>query len=344
MKRIVMGLAVAALALPLLGSSAQAQEQAPKKTVFDVSDLETGAPPSLVWSEQSGSEFIIHGPNGTTTVEGQLNAVAPMGTGLVVQVFRGGSTVTRWIGADGRPGRSSWRTGYGLATSADGRAVAFTTRGGGVKVIDQAGDRVLTMPPIPSDQFGRPVYVTNGYCKEDETSSGCAVIVNSSNSKGSWYVSSHGIVDKTGFKRVSAARGRWIGAYTKFSNTGTCSAMTRNRKITWRTCDNAFSDISPDTQHVLGTPAYADGFGPTGLDVLDLRTGAVEHTWKSTRSAVTTYFDEVWEDSTHLLVVTYQDGEFAVVRLGLDGSMEYAVAPVADEDGDMQSPFHLQTR
>lgn len=345
MKRIVTGLAVAALVLPLLGSSAQAQEQAPGTTVFDVSDLETGAPPKLVWSKQSGSESIIHGPNGTTTVEGQLNAVAPMGTGLVVQVFRGGSTVTRWIGADGRPGRSGWRTGYGLATSADGRAVAFTTRGGGVKVIDQAGDRVVTMPPIPSDQFGQPAYVTNGYCQEDETSNGCTVLVNSSNSKGSWYVSSHGIVDKTGFKRVSTARGRWTGAYTKFEYTGgTCSAMTRNRKITWRTCDNAFSDISPDTQHVLGTPAYADGFGPTGLDVLDLRTGAVERSFRSTRKAVTTYFDEVWEDSTHLLVVTYQDGEFAVVRLGLDGSMEYAVAPIADKDGDMASPFHLQTR
>ena len=59
---------------------------------------------------------------------------------------------------------------------------------------------------------------------------------------------------------------------------------------------------------------------------------------------LTTYFDEVWEDPTHLLVVTYQDEEFAIVRLGLDGSMEYAVAPVADDDGDMASPFHLQTR
>ena len=32
------------------------------------------------------------------------------------------------------------------------------------------------------------------------------------------------------------------------------------------------------------------------------------------------------------------------MRLGLDGSMEYAVAPVADDDGDMETPFHLQTR
>lgn len=348
MKRYLTALAVAPLALTLLGSSAQAEEQAPRKTIFDVSDLETGAPPKLVWTEQVGSKTVIHGDGGTTTITGDINAIAPMGSGFVVQTFDtvdpARRPITRWVGPDGTPGRSSWRTGYGLATSPDGEAVAFTTRRGGVKVIDQDGDRVLGMPSIPSKQFGQPAYVTNGYCKEDETSNGCAVLVNSSRTRESWVVSSHGIVDVTGFKTISTARGRWTGAYTKFTDTGTCSAMMRNRKVRWRTCDNAFSDISPDKQHVLGTPAYADGFGPTTLDALNLRTGEHTHTWKSTRKATTTYFDEVWEDSSHILVVTYSGGKFAIVRLGLDGSMEYAVEPVADRDGDMETPFHLQVR
>lgn len=344
MKRIVMGLAVVALALPLIGSTAQAVEKAPKVTVFDVSDLETGAPPALVWSEAAGDTTVIHGAGSTTSIDGEVNALAPMGSGFVVQTLEGPRATTRWVGADGKPGRSSWRTGYGLATSPDGEAVAFTTRRGGVRVIDQDGDRVLRMPSIPSKQFGSPAYVTNGYCKEDETSNGCAILVNSTRSRTSWAVSSHGIVDTTGYKTIATARDAWTGVFTKFNDTGTCSTMLRNRKARWSTCRNAFSDISPAKQYVIGTPAYADGFGPTGLDVLDLRTGAVEHTWKSTKKAVTTYFDQVWEDPTHLLVVTYQDEEFAIVRLGLDGSMEYAVAPVADEDGDMESPFHLQTR
>lgn len=348
MKRFLAALAIAPLALTLLGSSAQAEEQAPRRTVFDVSDLETGAPPKLVWSQTTGDETTIHGPAGETTIAGRVAALAPMGSGFIVQGFDtvnpGRRPITRFVGADGTPGRSSWRTGYGLATSPDGEAVAFTTRRGGVKVIDQDGDRVLSMPSIPSKQFGQPVYVTNGYCKEDETSNGCAVLVNSTRSRKSWVVSSHGIVDVTGFKTIGTARGRWTGAYTKFTDTGTCSAMMRNRQVRWRTCDNAFSDISPDKQRVLGTPAYADGFGPTTLDVLDLRTGEPENTWTSTRRASTTYFDEVWEDPTHILVVTYSVGKFAIVRLGLDGSMEYAVEPVADRDGDMETPFHLQTR
>lgn len=345
MKRFLAAIAVAPLALALLGSSAQAQEQqAPKKTIFDVSDLETGAPPALVWTETDGAGTTIHGPAGETTVDGVVDAVAPMGSGFVVQTIDGAKATTRFVGADGTPGRSSWRSGYGLATSSDGEAVAFTTRRGGVKVIDQDGDRVLSMPKIPSKEFGTPVYVTNGYCKEDETSNGCAILVNSTKKRESWVVSSHGIVDITGFKAVSAGAGRWAGGITRFSDTGTCSVMKRNQRARWKTCDNMFSDISPDKQHVLGTPAYADGFGPTTLDVLDLRTGKPTNAFVSTRKALTTYFDEVWEDATHVLVVTYQDEEFAIVRLGLDGSMEYAVAPVADEDGDMETPFQLQTR
>lgn len=344
MKRLLATLALAPLALTLLGSSAHAEQAAPTRTIFDVSDLETGVAPKLVWTEQVRSRTVIHGRGGTTTIEGDVNAIAPMGSGHVVQTLEDGRATTRWIGADGTPGRSSWRTGFGLATSPDGEAVAFTIRRGGVRVIDQDGDRVLRMPSIPSKERGQPAHVTSGYCQEDATSNGCAVLVNSTRKRRSWYVTSHGIVDSTGLKTISTARDRWTGAYTKFSDTGTCSAMLRGRKVRWRTCDNAFSDISPDKQRVLGTPAYADGFGPTQLDVLNLRSGAREHSWTSTRKATTTYFDEVWEDPTHLLVVTYHEGEFAIVRLGLDGSMEYAVAPVADTDGDMQSPFRLQTR
>jgi hypothetical protein len=120
--------------------------------------------------------------------------------------------------------------------------------------------------------------------------------------------------------------------------------MLRGWRVRWRTCDNQLSDISPDNGHVLGTPAYADGFGPTTLDVLATGDGSVARTFTYARNGHSaTYFDEVWEDPEHVLVVTYQDGEWAVVRLGLDGSMEYAVAPRAGSM-DTRSPFGLQTR
>ena len=120
--------------------------------------------------------------------------------------------------------------------------------------------------------------------------------------------------------------------------------MMRGLRVRWRTCDNRFSDISPGNAHVLGLPAYGDGFGPTVLDVLATADGSVARTFRSpTRGAVTTYFDEVWEDAEHVLVVTYSVGEWAIVRLGVDGSMEYAVPPRRGSS-DLRSPLQLQTR
>ena len=65
-----------------------------------------------------------------------------MGSGYVVQTI-GGRPTTRWIAADGTPGRGEWRTGYGLAVSPKGQVVAFAGRAGRVWTIDQEGDRVF---------------------------------------------------------------------------------------------------------------------------------------------------------------------------------------------------------
>jgi hypothetical protein len=170
------------------------------------------------------------------------------------------------------------------------------------------------------------------------------VFVNSLRDPVSWLTSSHGIVDTTPLRQVSTVRGRWLGGITKVTDTGTCNEMLRGFRTKWRTCRNRFSDIAPGNDHVIGIPAYGDGFGPTVLDVLELRTGDRVRSWVADRKGRSaTYFGELWEDPEHLLVVTFQEQEWAVVRLGLDGSMEYAVAPVAD-DGDMTAPFLLPTR
>jgi hypothetical protein len=346
MKRFLAALAVAPLALALHGLPANADqaagERAAPRQVFDVSDLDTGAPPAVAWAERkSPRRSIIHGPDGTTPARGgELRSFAPMGSGYVVQQ---GSTV-RWIAADGSPGAKSWRSGFGLAVSSGGGAVAFSGRTGKVTVIDSEGDRVLRMAPVPARGSTEAAGILGEDCQEGETSNGCTVFVNSLREPVSWFTSSHGIVDTTPVQRVSTARGRWVGGITKVTDTGTCSKMIRGSRTQWRTCDNRFSDIAPGKDHVIGIPAYGDGFGPTTLDLLELRTGNRVRSWVADRKGRSaTYFGELWEDPEHLLVVTFQDQEWAVVRLGLDGSMEYAVAPVAD-DGDMTAPFLLQTR
>ena len=117
------------------------------RTVLDVSDLEQGAPPAIAWSERRSGHTVIHGTGGTRTpAPNRLDQFAPMGSGHVVQTIGRGAT-TRWIAADGTPGRGEWRTGYGLAVSPRGQVVAFAGRAGRVWTIDQEGDRV----PGPSD-------------------------------------------------------------------------------------------------------------------------------------------------------------------------------------------------
>lgn len=342
MLRILTTLAMAPLALALLGQPSTADPSAPGSRdespaglrgpgrVLDVSDLGTGAAPKVAWAERIDRKRVtIHGTGGDTPAPGDLLGFAPMGSGYVIQGSgdQRGAAV-RWIGSDGTPGARTWHTGYGLAVSPKGQAVAFTGSRGRVWVIDSEGDRVLRMPSVPGRGKHTPVVVGGEDCQEGPTSDGCGVWVNSTRGSRSWVTSSHGIVDRAPFLSTSTGRDRWMGGITKISDFGSCSVMRRGMRRAWDTCRNRFSAISPDRRHVLGLPAYGDGFGPTRLDVLDLRTGERVRSWKGSRDGDSaTYFDEMWEDSEHLLVVTYQAGKWAIVRLGMDGSREYAVAP-----------------
>lgn len=343
---IAAGVAVLALASPTAPATSQqsAERSRPAPTtLFDVSDLETGAPPALAWSERRSGRTVIHGTTGTSTpAPNNLDAFVPMPSGFVVQTAGNRPVTTRWLSADGTLGTREWRTGYGLAVSAQGKAVGFAGKRGRVWTIDDDGYRVLSYRPVPITGTGHAVAVRGEDCKESDVSTGCSVYVNGARG---WYTSSHGIVDRAPRMRlVSTGRGRWLGGITRISDTGTCSVMLRNGRARWRTCDNRFSDIAPDDAHVLGLPAYGDGFGPTTLDLLATADGSTVRTFRSPdHGAVTTYFDEVWEDAQHVLVVTYSDEEWAVVRLGVDGSMEYAVPPRRGSS-DLRSPLQLQTR
>jgi hypothetical protein len=355
MNRLALALAVAPLALTPLtltlhsapagaGTTTGTTTAAAPHRVLDVSDLPTGAAPRIAWAERtSASRVLIHGTAGATPASGTLQTFAPMGSGYVVQTGGARPPLVRWIAADGTAGARTWRrTGYGLAVSAQGGAVAFTGSRGRVWVIDSEGDRVLRMPSVPGRGLHSPAAVLGEDCQESSTSNGCAVMVNSTRRQASWVTSSHGLVDRTPFMAVTTGRGRWLGGTTKVFDTGSCSAVRRGARQVWRTCRNQLSVISPDKRHLVGTPAYGDGFGPTRLDLLDLRTGdRVRSFVPDRRGRSATYFDEVWEDAEHLLVVTFQDQEWAVVRLGTDGSMEYAVAPRRDS-GMMLRPLFLQ--
>ena len=141
------GLSPATPATSATSAAGTSSRPAPS-TVLDVRGLEQGDPPAVAWSERRSGRTVIHGTGGTRTpAPNRLDQFAPMGSGYVIQTIGAGAAMTRWIGADGTPGRREWRTGYGLAVSPQGKAVAFAGRRGRVWSIDEAGDRVLSLQP-----------------------------------------------------------------------------------------------------------------------------------------------------------------------------------------------------
>ena len=56
---------------------------------------------------------------------------------------------------------------------------------------------------------------------------------------------------------------------------------------------------------------------------------------------LTFYNSAVWEDETHVLFTLFQDGKWSIVRMDVDGAMEFAVAPQPGDE--MEVPWHFET-
>ena len=334
--------------------SPTATPELPTSQVLDVSGLVLGDGPLLAWAELDYVQGVadggtIHGTDGTDTPlpSGSLRQLAPLGDGYVVDMGDSEGNETVYVlDRDGRTG-DPYEASGGIAVSPGGNVVAWTAPDGTVSAAHGETGDVLTLRAVPGPGPYRTIGVTTEDCKEGRSNDGgCTVFVTSNGRKpAAYYTTSHGIVDRLpGLMNVSASDLRRVGGMTSVdeSEPGSCSRMLQDFETElWETCDNSLGPISPDGSLMIGLPDYLDGFGPNSMDLLDMTDGTPVRSWTSNaRSA--TFFDEVWEDAGHVLVVTYQGGDWAMVRLGVDGSMEYAVAPVAASD--YERPFVVALR
>ncbi len=161
--------------------------------------------------------------------------------------------------------------------------------------------------------------------------SSCTVIVNAHDGAGQpWEVSDYGSqpLRDGGYldiRDVSQA-GLSIGL-TKATDFRTCSKLLGGGEFQgFGTCKNQLASFSPDGQLIQAWPSYFDGIGPGAIAMFDLQGNRLFER-SATRQVQSYYYGETWEDDTHLLVPTYQDGTWALVRISSDGSMEYAVPP-----------------
>ena len=205
------------------------------------------------------------------------------------------------------------------------------------------------MPPVqgvpgPYDA----VAVSSEDCQEGRSSdAGCTVFVNAVGEQTqAWASTSHGFSDRydeevqqlTAWSPVSYA-----GITDVNDDLTTCSAVRDAATLStqWKTCDHRLLAYSPDAAHLLGVGSIGDGFADGQVAILDASDGSVLVDLRSDEQHQTGALQLAWEDDSHALMVTYAYGEWSVVRLGLDGSLEYAVPPRAGSQ-DVR-PFFLQS-
>jgi len=170
----------------------------------------------------------------------------------------------------------------------------------------------------------------------DDCSVACSVIVNVRDGEPQpWEVSDSATqpLRDGGYLNVQDASeaGLTVG-YTRITDFGSCSTLLGGGEFQgFKTCRHTLTDFSPDGQLLLGLPAYGDGAGPNQLAMYDLE-GKPLFDRRATEDAQSTYQSQVWEDDTHVLISVFQDGQWSLVRVASDGSMEYAVAPAPGGD------------
>jgi len=290
--------------------------------------------------------------------KGALAGVARLDGGLMVAVrAEDGALTARFIDNEGGSNRT-WPMEGGFAISADKGLAAFVEPDGTPVVVragSQGGDvTALQLPKVPRGSAFDAVAITGSTC-DSPSDSVCAVWVTTSGKKvESWVSTPEGtslvhaasgspdMVDPNLWRVVDVLGDGTKAVMTEVSDTGSCSEIrSPDAAALWATCDYRFLSFSPDGQHLLASSAYADGAGDNRLVVLDTDRGRPVLDLRTTDGAFIGQM--VWEDDSHVLATVSDGGRWAVVRVGLDGSREYAVAPVTGKD-PYESPFVLPSR
>lgn len=304
-------------------------------------DLPVGAAPTTGWVD--GHTW--HAADGKVLAvnphAGDVRGIAPVGDGAVVSMAHTDGALWAWfLHDDGTFEELASPIEGGLVRSPDGRVVAFVGSHHRATVVLGARRHTALRPTGHTGSLSAAA-VTGEDCSA--TGPGCVVWLNDlGRSPWTLPVASGAAADLAMVPRIEtladvASDGHKAGIVSR-TDAGTCSEVQDGGgHRLWRTCDARFLTFSPDGTRLLGTAAYGDGLGDTRLSVFDAATGRAQLDLPTARGAVITQM--VWEDDTHVLAAVSEGGRAAIVRLGLDGRAEYAVAPVPQHDD--VNPFVL---
>lgn len=274
--------------------------------------------------------------------------VAALKDGLLVSTrSETGDLEARFVDRSGTVGAESWPMDAGFAVSEGGNVGAFV-QPDGTPVAIQGGGTAHELAGIPRGTGFAAVALFGEDCEPRAENTACTLwVVSRGEEQENWVTGTAGeaVTARPGLRSVTdVVDAELIAGITEVKDDlTTCSAVLEFDAETplWSTCDHQLTAFSPDGNRLLGQPD-GDGSGPVGLAVYDAAKGGDALLDLSTvRDAFVGRM--IWEDDTHVLATVHEKGRWAIVRIGLDGSREYAVAPVTSTD-DVAAPFVLPTR
>jgi hypothetical protein len=303
--------------------------------VLDAADLPTGDPPRVAYAFSEhptfgGGDWRLVRTDGNTQPFGHNPGSFTAYDDVVVNGYgtEGGLVVELWSG-DGSSVRS-------LPPLCHFSVVATPDRNRLAWLEDDSLVTVASDGSIDS----RPVVLPHGPCGDDlpvalsdallyvDTAQGVPIAV----TPRGWKITFPAL---RGLADVSA-RGNLVG---QLAQSPRCWGLLRvGVDLRWRTCSDRLVSFAPDGRHVLGTEGSVADTSFRGVVVHGSHGGRVVARWATSGRQRVAQVE--WEDAEHLLVVVRNPAVgWAVVRLGLDGSAEYAVAPV--RTGADFAPFRL---
>jgi hypothetical protein len=320
----------------------------PAAGVLDVSDLPTGDAPHL---EYVTGGRVLHEVDGSTVdiaTRYRVNSFVALADGshLWLTATPDGTPYVEAQDAAGymlEPVRSSWSLSVNSAHTVgawvrpDGQVMAWNA---GAAHALEYGD------PVPASSEPRMGPLLGDRCGPGGT---CEIYLNLSDRQAEsgwqpWEVSVNGTAKLLdGDFRIladSTESGLSIG-YRSISDTGSCSVLLGGGEFQgFSTCKHTLESFSPDGRLILGVPAYRDGIGDGVIAMYDLE-GKLLFERRNTLKTESFYSSAQWEDATHVLAPVFQHQTWSLVRFASDGSMEYAVAPVAGQD--LENPYVIAT-
>ena len=299
----------------------------------------TGYVESGIWHDPAGGAWKVP----YTAAAGVSDLARIGGRFLVATADDAGHRTALLVGRDPDALVHSWPLAGGFAVSAGGGVAAFARPDGTPVVVQDGGRGWRELPRIGGVAGSEVAAVVGGDCGGQAADGGCTVFLDQRGEHPrAWVSTPHGAAGASAhLVSVADADGLVAGIAESHPDLTTCSAVrTAEDRLVWRTCADRVVAFSPGGSRLLATGPVGDGLGDTELAVLDARSGDPLLRYRTVRGAVITRM--VWEDDAHVLAVVFDRGLWAVVRAGLDGSVEIAVPPVPGQDLD--SPFVLPAR